>query len=324
VTDTRKALCITGSGGYVGRELLRFLGGEPGRFRSILALDVREPDAEHRVDGVEYRTCDVRDPNIGDFFGEFGVDTVVHLAGIVNPGKEVPRDVAYAIDVTGIENVLAACIHTGVGHFITTSSGAAYGYYPDNPVPLHEDAPLRGNYEFAYSYHKRLQEEILARYREEHPALKQLILRIGTVLGERTDNQITALFEKPAIIGITGVSSPWVFVWDQDVLAAILRGIDDETEGVYNVVGDGTLSMREIAKLQGKPYVPMPASLIYGALWLLKKFNATQYGPEQLKFLRYRPVLDNTKLKNDWGFIPQKTTPEAFAFYLEHRSRRGS
>jgi len=322
VSDKR-AICITGAGGYVGRELLRYLGAHPGDYETILALDLREPPVEEQVQGVTYRTCDVRAPEIGDFFSEFGITSVVHLAGIVNPGKAVPRDVAYAIDVTGIENVLSACVRSGVGHFITTSSGAAYGYYPDNPVPLREDAPLRGNYEFAYSYHKRLQEEILARFREEHPSLKQLILRIGTVLGERTENQITALFDKPAILGLVGVESPWVFVWDQDVIACVLRGIEEAHEGIYNVVGDGTLTMREIARMQGKPYVPVPAWLLYGALWLLSKGKLTQYGPEQLNFIRYRPVLDNTRLKADWGFIPEKTTPEAFAYFLEHR-RRGS
>lgn len=317
-----RSICITGAGGYVGRELLRYLGQSEHSYKHILALDLNEPPPDSQQSGVTYATCDVRDPNIGDFFTQYKITNVVHLAGIVNPGKTIPRDVAYAIDVTGIENVLTACIRAGVGHFITTSSGAAYGYYPDNPVSLQEDAPLRGNYEFAYSYHKRLQEEILARFREEHPALKQLILRIGTVLGERTQNQITALFDKPIILGLTSVDAPWVFVWDQDVIACVLRGIEEEHEGIYNVVGDGTITMREIARMQGKPYLPVPPWLLYGALWVLSKAKLTQYGPEQLNFIRYRPVLDNARLQNEWGFQPQKTTPEAFAYFLEHRNRR--
>ena len=59
---------------------------------------------------------------------------------------------------------------------------------------------MRGNEAFAYAYHKRLVEEMLARWRTEHPELKQVVLRIGTILGETVHNQITDLFEKPRLI----------------------------------------------------------------------------------------------------------------------------
>ncbi|HCJ65216.1 MAG TPA: epimerase, partial [Alcanivorax sp.] len=49
-----------------------------------------------------------------------------------------------------------------------------------------------------------LVEEMLADYRQRHPALRQLILRPGTVLGEGTRNQITALFERKRILAIAG------------------------------------------------------------------------------------------------------------------------
>ena len=61
---------------------------------------------------------------------------------------------------------------------VVTSSGAAYGYHPDNPVPLTEDAPCRGNPEFAYADHKRQVEEMLAEVRATHPALEQVVLRV--------------------------------------------------------------------------------------------------------------------------------------------------
>src|SRR5690606_40483461 len=69
--------------------------------------------------------------------------------------------------------------------------GAAYGYHPDNGTAhdgwLVEDDPLRGNVEFAYSDHKRQVEEMLAALRETDPQLEQVVLRIGTILGERVD-----------------------------------------------------------------------------------------------------------------------------------------
>ena len=90
------------------------------------------------------------------------IDSVVHLASIVTPGKGSSREFEYSVDVLGSQNVLDACVSTGVTQLLVSSSGAAYGYHADNPVPLTEDCAVRGNEEFAYSHHKRLVEEMLA------------------------------------------------------------------------------------------------------------------------------------------------------------------
>jgi UDP-glucose 4-epimerase len=258
---------------------------------------------------------------MSDILRRFFIDTVVHLATIVTPGRKPNREFEYSVDVLGTENVLKACLEAGVKKLIITSSGAAYGYFPDNPEWLDENDALRGNIEFAYSHHKRLVEEMLACFRREHPELKQLVLRPGTVLGATTDNQITALFEKSFIMGLMGAASPFVFIWDQDVVGCILKGIFDDATGIYNLSGDGTLTMKEIAGLLGKPYVALPVSLVRSVLWVLKKLGLTQYGPEQVNFLRYRPVLSNRRLKQEFGYVPKKTTREAFEYYMAKRGK---
>jgi UDP-glucose 4-epimerase len=104
------------------------------------------------------------------------------------------------------------------------------------------------------------------------------------------------------------VEWPFVIVWDADVVGAIVRGIHTGGTGIYNLAGDGTLTLREIAALLGKPYVALPAPLVAGALRLLKRLGLSQYGPEQVDFLRYRPVLSNRRLKEEFGYTPAKTT----------------
>ncbi|HEO69709.1 MAG TPA: NAD-dependent epimerase/dehydratase family protein, partial [Candidatus Hydrogenedentes bacterium] len=229
----------------------------------------------------------------------------------------------YSVDVLGTRNVLEACMAAGVRHLVVTSSGAAYGYYADNPQPLREDDAIRGNPEFAYSDHKRQIEAMLAEARRAHPELKQLILRPGTVIGPATRNQITDLFDKRFVLGLWACDSPFVFIWDEDVAACIIKGVLDEAEGVYNLAGDGALSPREIAAIMGKPYVPLPVAPLRAVLWLLRAIGATQYGPEQVNFLRYRPVLDNNRLKSEFAYTPRYTSREAFEHFLEAR-RTGS
>jgi UDP-glucose 4-epimerase len=248
---------------------------------------------------------------------------VVHLAALVTPGKKSDRRLEYEVDVMGTEHVLEGCVGAQAQKLIYSSSGAAYGYHHDNPAWLNEDDPLRGNEEFAYSDHKRQVEEMLARWRHDYPGLGQLILRSGTILGAGTANQITALFDKPFILGVAGSASPFVVIWDQDVVGVIRRGVFSTATGIYNLAGDGAISMHEMARLLGKTYLPLPAWLLRGALWLLKGLGLTQYGPEQVGFLQYRPVLDNRRLKEVMGYAPAKTSREAFEYYLAWRRGHG-
>jgi len=314
------SILVTGGGGYIGRQLIRVLAEKKDRTQTLLSLDVRDTPTEEKLERVQYLATDIRSLELATIFEKFHVDTVVHLASIVTPGKKSNREFEYSVDVLGTENVLKSCLGAGVNKLILTSSGAAYGYYPDNPQWLKETDRLRGNPEFAYSYHKRLVEEILARYREEHPELRQLVFRPGTILGATADNQITALFRKPYILGLKGAATPFVFIWDQDVVNCLERGIETDLTGVFNLAGDGVLTMKEIAALLKKPYVALPVRLVRVAIWILKKFRLTQYGPEQVDFLRYRPVLSNQKLKEDFGYVPQKTTRQVFEYYLKAQS----
>ena len=237
---------------------------------------------------------------------------MVHLASIVNPGKDTSTEQEYAVDVTGSKNVFDACLAHGVKRVVVSSSGAAYGYHADSPAWLTEDDPVRGTDTFPYSLHKRLVEEQLAALRESNPELEQVVLRIGTILGESVDNQITALFKAKRIIKIRGTESPFVFIWDQDVVGVILQAVLGEKTGIYNVAGDGAMTVDEIASELGKKTRSIPVGVLKAGLGVGHFFNFTPHGPAQTDFLSYRPVLDNRRLKNEFGYIPKYTTREAF------------
>ncbi len=314
-----RSVLVTGAAGYVGAQLVAALAEDPRGITTIVATDVREVAAERRICGVHYEVFDISKPGLAELLTRWEVDTVVHLAAIVTPGGEDTVELEYQVDVVGTLNVLEACLAAGVRQFVYTSSGAAYGYWPDNPEWIHEDDPLRGNDDFAYSRHKRMVEEMLAEWRRDHPELGQMILRPGVVIGATVANQITAIFERPAVVGIQGAPIPFVFIWDQDLVQVLLRGVHDRATGAYNLAGDGAVPLAELARRVGKPYVALPAWLLRGALAILHPLGIAPYGPEQVAFLEYRPVLSNEKLKNELGYIPRKTSSEAFDFWVATR-----
>lgn len=261
---------------------------------------------------MTYEPLDITDPEaLLPQLRKHRIDVVVHLAAIVNPGPKITRQQEFKVDVEGSRNVIRACLEAGVRRLVVSSSGAAYGYHRDNPEWISEDQPLRGNAEFAYSDHKRQVEGLLAEARVQHPELEQVIFRIGTILGLTVDNQITALFERKRILAIAGSDSPFVFVWDQDVVAAMLRAATVGPAGIFNLAGDGAVTVRELARTLRKTTLTVPAWLLTVALWVGKRLRVSRYGPEQVGFLRYRPVLSNARLKAVFGYTPRLTSLEA-------------
>lgn len=297
-------ILITGGAGMVGRALAQALP----RDDTVVTDLHRNGLPEH----IAFRQMDVTGTDPDTVIGQERPEVVVHLASIVTPPPGMTRAQAYAVDVTGTRNVMQACVAHGVRRLVVTSSGAAYGYHADNPVPLTEDAPCRGNPEFAYADHKRQVEEMLAEARRAHPALEQVILRVGTVLGSGTDNQITALFHRKRLLAISGSDSPFVFIWTRDLARIVHRAATDGPAGIYNVAGDGALSVDDIAAALGKPVMRLPAWALKAALAVAHPLGLSRYGPEQVRFLQYRPVLDNSRLKRVFGYTPELTSAAVF------------
>ncbi|MCA0873267.1 SDR family oxidoreductase [Seohaeicola saemankumensis] len=303
-------ILITGAGGMVGRALLAELAGH-----EVVATDIAPPD--ELPEDVDFERMDVTGDDPARIIAAVRPEVIVHLASIVTPPKGTGREFAYGVDVTGTRNVLQAAVQNGVRRLVVTSSGAAYGYHADNPEWLRESDPLRGNPEFAYADHKRQVEEMLAVARQAHPQLEQVVLRVGTVLGAGTENQITALFRKPRLLAVQGSESPFVFIWTQDLARILRRAATDGPAGIYNVAGDGALGVSDLAEMLGKPVLRLPAWVLKAALGIAKPLGLSQYGPEQVRFLQYRPVLNNTALKQEFGYTPEKTSAEVFALWRD-------
>lgn len=302
-----KRVLITGAAGYVGR----LLGEALATRMDVVGVDIAQREAAFPIFQM-----DICDAALAELMRAERITHVVHLASVMASGRDRARE--YRIDVDGTRNVLEACIAAGVGHLTLTSSGAAYGYHADNPAWLTEDLPLRGNPEFAYSDHKRLVEEMLADYRQKHPQLRQLILRPCSIIGATTNSKISDLFTGSSILDPGGHNSPFVFIWDEDVVGAIEHGVVEDASGIYNLAGDGALTPAEIARLLNKPLRRPP-------VWLVKMLLGISYGlrfgnvqPAQVMFLQYRPVLLNTRLKSELGYRPRKTSAEAFAYFAKN------
>ena len=160
---------------------------------------------------------------------------------------------------------------------------------------------------------------MLVEWHDLYPHLEQTVFRPCTVLGPTTNNQITAMFERPVVLGLSGTSTPFSLIADSDVVAALVQAVRHPKPGTYNLAGDGVLSLREIAALNRKVYVSIPPGPLKFLLWLLKSLGVTKLGPGAVKFVQYRPVLSNDKLKSEFGFTPHYDARKVFERYRDGR-----
>lgn len=307
---------VTGGSGYLGSLVVARLAeqGVP-----VVGLDLRPP--RHAVDGAEHVTGDLRTTDLAALLRAHSVTAVVHLAAVVEPPRGMDEDELEDIEVGGTRRVVDACVAAGVEHLTVTSSGAAYGYRPRNDGHLlTEDESTPGSPEFAYSRHKAAVERVVERSRRLHPSLGILLLRPGTIIGAATDNQITALFTGRVLMTLRESDGPFVFVWDEDVAAVVVDGVTRRRTGTYNVAGDGVMTMRDIAAVEGRPLVRVPAAALRRVLAASRRLGVGRYGPEQVGFLLHRPVLDNTRLKRDFPGLPTRSTREAYEVFRVGRT----
>jgi UDP-glucose 4-epimerase len=309
-------ILITGAAGDIGSRLVNIFDE---RSDVDLFTTALEP-LNHQSNGT-HGIFDVRNDDFFQWVEAIKPDVIIHLASIIQLPENMTIEDAHDIDVKATERLLKVSVKLGVKKFVVTSSGAAYGYWQDNPDWLTEDMPTRGNDDYFYSSHKRQVEEVMAKYRQQHPELKQVVLRPGTVLGPNFQNPITNMFSKNIITGIAGSDSPFVIIWVDDLVEYLIESALTDVEGVYNVAGDGTLSLKSIAKRLNKFYLPIPPNFLRVMLSLLKPLGLSQYGPEQVKFIEFRPVLSNAKIKAAFKHQPGKSTAQAFEAFLKETDK---
>jgi UDP-glucose 4-epimerase len=288
----------------------------------VVNLDVKPPPRERA--GSRFVRMDIRDRGMDALLEAERPDALVHLAFVLNPMRD--EQTMYDIDVNGTQNVLDAASRAGVPHVLVASSTTAYGAWPDNPVPLTEEHPVRGMPDYEYARDKPEIDRISQLWAARHPDRTMTIVRPTIVFGPNVDNYIIRFWTKaPFIALIDGVDLDMQYVHEDDVVDALSRLLLERRGGVFNLTGDGTVKMSESARLAGLKTRNMPHRVyrrIAGAMWKLRMPNV-EAPPGQLRFARYPWIASNEKLKAELGWTPRYTSRETFEIALRAKGVLG-
>ncbi|MBM3672722.1 MAG: NAD-dependent epimerase/dehydratase family protein [Actinobacteria bacterium] len=306
---------VTGAAGLVGRQLVPTLADAPDVER-VVGLDVREPI--RRIPGVEFHLADVLHRELKPLLE--GVDVLVHLASVVDP---IPDERLMArVNVEGTRRVLDAASAVGVRKVVRVSSTAVYGAWPDNPVPITEDATLRPNPRFSPAVQAAEVERLLAEWRDDHPGTTVTILRTAPVLGPGAERLPSRLLLGRPRLRVRGATPAVQATHVDDLASAIALVTLGDHPGTFNVASDGWIDHEDVEQmLRPSSVPPLPAELLERFLERTWATGIGEIPPGVVPYLVHPWVVDNAALRAK-GWRPTHSNLEAIRDGLAALPRR--
>lgn len=280
----QKRILVIGAASRLGGRVAQRLAAEWGG--GIMGMDGLAPAGTPPFDFVQ---ATLSAPQLTDFLKWANVGLVCHL------GQD---GVSTAEKVGATKHLLMACDAAGVEKIVLTSSTSIYGARATNPAFLSELKPAQGSRDFADNGYWLEMEAFCRGFQLQHPALKQVVLRFANVVGPTVDSSLTGYLSRPVVPVLAGFNPLLQLIHEDDVVTALAQATIQDVTGVFNVAADGPLPLKRIIGLAHRPVLPF--------LWASRA--VFPFDPD---YVRYRWVADLSKMKQEWGFSPEKLGSEA-------------
>jgi nucleoside-diphosphate-sugar epimerase len=307
------AVVVTGASGSLGQRVVDLLAADPSCGR-VIGIDLvpgitSDPKVEHRVLDL------AQEPSGGPSRLDAAVDgatAVIHLAWSLSTpvGRGQAEGGGRSANLVSLGRVLDAASRAGVAQLVHLSSATVYGAWPDNAVPLGEDAALRPNPGFGFAAEKAEAERMVAEWADQRPDATIAILRPAVTVG----SQGPALYRALAATRLPRPDNgarPMQFLHIDDLASAVILARRNHLSGIYNVAPDGWVGEDAARTLAGGiarvtlPGRPAGALLAWG--WRVLREGTAK---EALAYAVHPWVIANDRLK-DAGWVPLHTNEEA-------------
>jgi UDP-glucose 4-epimerase len=308
---------VTGVSRYLGGRMARILTDDPSIER-VIGVDVVAPSGD--IGGADFVRADIRNPIIGKVISTAGVDTVVHMGVIATPRQAGGRAPMKEINVIGTMQLLAACQKApSVEKLVVKSSSTVYGAGPGDPALFTEDMEPRHLPTSGWAKDSVEVESYVRGLARRRPDLTVTTLRFANFLGPTANTPMAQYFSLPVVPTVLGYDARLQFVHEDDGLEAIRRASVEDHPGIYNVAGDGILSLSQAIRRAGRlefPVVPPLVGLV--GRWV-RRGGFADFDPEQIRLLTHGRAVDTTRLKRRFGFEPRFTSEATFEDFVSAR-----
>ncbi len=304
---TTKRVVLTGAGGGIGSQVIPLLLNDPEIFH-VWGVDVAPMQMPPHPKFTSVQ-IDIRDPDIHRVFQD--ADCLIHLAFVV---KNIHDDAkAREINEAGTENLLQACRIHSVKKIIFTSSAAVYGSWPENPLNMSEDTPLRPDPDHVYSVSKAAVERRLQEFRKTDEGSIVCILRPVLVVGPETNNTLVNLFRGKIFFFVRGFDPTIQVLHLDDMARAIHLASRKDFGGVFNVGPIDALSLSKVCRALRMRCIQVPAPLFLFLVRLLYGLRLSSIPPQSISRFLYPLTVDSSRFQNLFQWTPRYSTLESIA-----------
>jgi UDP-glucose 4-epimerase len=325
---------VTGASRFVGGQLAARLAVDSTIDR-VLAVDTVPPRQEllRRMGRAEFVRADLRNPLIAKVISTAKVDTVVHASMTANPrgsgesgrsgsGRNGPSAMK-EMNVIGTMQLLAACQKsTTVTRLVMKSTGAVYGASALDQAVFTECDEPKWIPTSGYAKDAVEIEGYIRGFARRRQDVDVTVLRFTNIVGPRIDTALSRYFSLPVVPTVLGYDPRVQLLHEEDALAVLERATRERLPGVFNVGGDGVLLLSQAIRRVGRIPAPIPGLAVATAGLLLRSAQFVDCSPEHIRFLTFGRVLDTTRLRTEFGFVPRWTTAQALDDYVRARALR--
>jgi UDP-glucose 4-epimerase len=299
---------VVGATGNVGTSLLESLRSETA-VQEIVAVARRAP-ATH-FPRTTFVSADIARSDLVPLFR--GADAVVHLAWLIQPGRD--ESVTRAVNIDGSRRLFRAVADAGVPLLVYASSVGAYSPGPKDRF-VDETWPTDGIPSSFYSRHKAALERDLDLLEREHPDLRVIRMRPGLIFKAQAATEIRRLFVGPLLPGrvVTSKAIPVVpdtpglrfqAVHSHDVGDAYRLALLSSARGPFNIAADPPIGAPELAQVLHARPVPVSAGLLRGAAALAYALRLQPSEPGWVDMALSVPLMDTSRARTELGWAPR-------------------
>jgi UDP-glucose 4-epimerase len=311
---------ITGVSRFLGGKLAQRLEQDPD-VEYVVGVDLDEPEVD--LDRTEYVRADIRNPLVVKVLQTTEVDTVVHLNVVATPTRVGGRPSMKEMNVIGTMQLLAACQRAElVKKFVLKSTTAVYGADPRDPAVFTEAMQSRSVPRSGFMKDSVEVERYARDFARRRQDVDATTLRFANFVGPDIETTLTRYFSLPAIPTAMGFDPRIQLIHEDDAVEVLYRSVRESHPGVYNVAADGVVYLSQAVRLLGRPPFPLVLPLVNPVANALRRMGVVDFATDQLRFLLYGRVVDNSRLKNDFGYVPAYTTKRALEDFLVGRRMR--
>ncbi|WP_199430992.1 NAD-dependent epimerase/dehydratase family protein [Qaidamihabitans albus] len=315
---------VTGVGGELGGRLLARLGNDADLER-VIGVDTSPPSraVQQRMGHAEFVRADIRNPLIAKIITSARVDTVVHASTTCHPAGPGRRMAIKEVNVIGTMRLLAACQRSPlVRKLVVKSTAAVYGASSRSPAVLTEDSELIPASANGYAKDAVEMEGYVRGLSRRRPDITVTMARLVNVIGPDVDTVLARYFALPVVPTVLGFDARIQLLHSADALAVLERATLHDRPGVFNVGADGVLTLSQAIRRAGRVELPVPRAAMPSIGRVLRGARVVDFSSDQVRLLNFGRVVDNTRLKETFGYTPRWSTREAFDDFVQGRGLR--